>query len=442
MTKLTPEKWDNAMIVFDTSAICKMYDMTDSTKTTLIEVLDFLKNRIWIPGQVIREYERNRIKVIHNPSKERYSIPKIFDTSSIATAGKNFLNNLESNPDYHPYLKPDKLTQLKEKFRSVLESLKTCKEIIEEEFSNRKAEIESLVENDLILSKIHEINHGSEFDFNRMMEICREGEIRYRNSIPPGYEDSKPQNGKIKIGLNIYGDLLVWKQLLEEAKSQNKDVIFICNDEKEDWWEDYKKKKFRWELHKEFTDYTGRVIYANSLEAFIEDLKERYKDESQLEFYEGLEAVKDVLEYYQHFTSPTQTDDDVFAILKCYKCGYKNRLLLQDLDLDWEENEWSEREMGPEVGYTADTYCSCKECGHELELNFHLCEYPAGRVEDLEVEAKECEILNNPHWLKNTDLPFDTSSETCLYCGRTVHSLTHDLCDECLDEFNYKVTHD
>lgn len=49
---------------------------------------------------------------------------------------------------------------------------------------------------------------------------------------------------------------------------------------------------------------------------------------------------------------------------------------------------------------------------------------------------------NDPNFLKTMPLPFSDDAERCLYCGRWTHSLTHDMCPDCLDEFNFKVSHD
>lgn len=63
--------------------------------------------------------------------------------------------------------------------------------------------------------------------------------------LPPGYMDSKKDKDKIgdkySYGGLVYhrkfGDLTFWKQIIEEAKSRKiKHLIFITDDDKEDWW--------------------------------------------------------------------------------------------------------------------------------------------------------------------------------------------------------------
>ena len=75
-------------------------------------------------------------------------------------------------------------------------------------------------------------------------EIFCEGEERYKNQIPPGFEDSSKElsddNEFTYAGLTYkrqYGDLIIWKQIISYASENSiKDLIFVTNDKKVDWW--------------------------------------------------------------------------------------------------------------------------------------------------------------------------------------------------------------
>lgn len=47
--------------------------------------------------------------------------------------------------------------------------------------------------------------------------------------LPPGLTDDDNEE-------NPAGDLLVWKTLLDLAKTRNRNVLFVCNERKPDWW--------------------------------------------------------------------------------------------------------------------------------------------------------------------------------------------------------------
>jgi len=59
--------WDEALVVLDTNSICAMYRMTKDTQKTMLEILEYLKDKLWIPGHVLYEYQKNRIEVIKEP---------------------------------------------------------------------------------------------------------------------------------------------------------------------------------------------------------------------------------------------------------------------------------------------------------------------------------------------------------------------------------------
>lgn len=445
LEELSKEQWDDCLIVFDTSAICKMYDMTDQTKKTMVEILDYLKDRIWIPGHVVSEYHKNRIKVIHNPLNEKYKVPDCFSTKSLKEKGRPFINKLKDAKEYHPFISKEECDKASDALEKALRNLASIKDILDNEFEKRKNEINELVENDIILNGISNLNCGKEYDFSHMKKICEEGEFRYRNSIPPGYMDARDSKGSKKLGFDAYGDLFVWNQILDYSRTNKHDVIFICNDEKEDWWTDFKTKSFRNELIKEFEEASlGHSIYSTSLEGFIDELVKRYKEDTGLQFYKGLEAVKDVLEYYSYFTSPDLSENDVFAYLTCNHCGRKKRIALKDMVFSWNNDFQDEREMGPEFGYSSLHSYRCDGCGKYLTIEFSVTEYPAGIIEHIGMEYRDCNIDNHPKWERVLvpTVPLNREYFECDNCGRWFPRLYNGVCRECYSHLGPRLNYD
>ena len=63
--------------------------------------------------------------------------------------------------------------------------------------------------------------------FGRLKEL---GGARYAHDVPPGYEDRRK-------GLNRYGDLLFWQDVVADARRRKADrVIILTRDRKEDWY--------------------------------------------------------------------------------------------------------------------------------------------------------------------------------------------------------------
>lgn len=84
---------------------------------------------------------------------------------------------------------------------------------------------------------------------------CEEGENRYKKEVPPGFKDAKNKDGVRK-----FSDLILWKEILRFAAKEKKNVIFVTDDVKADWWEtDNGNRKFHPKLVAEFFK-TGKQI--------------------------------------------------------------------------------------------------------------------------------------------------------------------------------------
>jgi PIN like domain len=73
-----------------------------------------------------------------------------------------------------------------------------------------------------------------------------------------------------------YGDLIIWKQLLEHQKSQpqgQKAALFICDDRKEDWWLRQEDARLgpRPELVREFIDAVGEDFFMYTPADFLRE---------------------------------------------------------------------------------------------------------------------------------------------------------------------------
>lgn len=122
---------------------------------------------------------------------------------------------------------------------------------------------------DEILNKILDLFEGKvgkPFDENILSEIEREGKDRYSNQIPPGYKDAKKTDVH-----DSYGDLFIWKEIMQYAKENTKNIIFVTHDQKEDWWNTVHGQIVgpRVELRNEFHRETGRKFHMYNMLLFL-----------------------------------------------------------------------------------------------------------------------------------------------------------------------------
>lgn len=227
--------WGNAIFVFDTNVLLNLYRYQSSTRDSLLSVIERLADQVWIPYHVGLEFQRNRLKVIAEQHK-RYSEVQNIVSESISNM-QNKLDRLQLKKR-HSHINPDKL----------IEDIDNIKKEFLKELGALEEKSISVTSTDAIRDKIDSLFQGRvglpPKEQKEIDDLFTEAEIRYKNAIPPGFEDSKKDDKKPDEftygGITYkrkYGDLIVWKQIIQQAKKESlKDVIFITDDSKPDWW--------------------------------------------------------------------------------------------------------------------------------------------------------------------------------------------------------------
>lgn len=215
------EIWQNCIFSFDANILLHIYCYTPSTRERFFDIIQQLKERIWIPHQAAYEYQRNRVYVIADYLKAYGEIDKILS--------KNFhdlKNEIIKNYKRHPYIKTQEIL---EDIEQAIESAKSKLKLVRDEHPNY------LDRDDLreVLADLLEGKVGRPYSPEELENIYQQAEKRFSYKQPPGYKDAgKP------IPRN-YGDVVLWFQLIDCAKIQQKPLIFVTDDNKEDWWLKY-----------------------------------------------------------------------------------------------------------------------------------------------------------------------------------------------------------
>lgn len=250
--------WENGTIVLDANVLLNLFRYSKNSRNELIKILQFYKNRLWVPYQVAFEFLENCQTVPASLNKAISDTLKACDTIQSSIESLLCLNKYDK---YH-LLKPDELrkeaAKFQERMRGKVERVKT-----EFEDVDREAILETI-------TSLLEGRVGDDFDEKALEEIYREGEKRYKESIPPGYKDLNDKKGAPKR--HLYGDLIWWKQSMEYAKTNHVDLVIITDDAKEDWWYkvDSETKSPRVELIREFRNGTGQSFHMYRTSRFME----------------------------------------------------------------------------------------------------------------------------------------------------------------------------
>ena len=278
------EIWADSLIVFDTNALLNLYRYNKATREEFVRLLKSYKSRLWLPYQVGKEFHRNREIVI----KDTYdAYQKLNEELKIAIEGAT-------------KSKLDSYTRLQYIDKSkVQEAVQKCMEAISKDLTKQQEKHPDLSEKDTILetiTKLYDGKIGEDFSMDALNTLYVEGEKRYAHSIPPGYCDAKSKKGAGNRAL--YGDLIVWAQTLHKCKQDGRNVIFITNDYKSDWWDTVKGEHSpRKELIQEFMDYTGKNILVYDSVRFLTYAQKYEKADVSQATIDEVEKVSDTISW-------------------------------------------------------------------------------------------------------------------------------------------------
>lgn len=256
------DMWSKATIVFDTNVLLDLYRYDTATRDEFIQIISFYKERLWIPYQVGWEFHRNREGVIKQNAEAYDRVQKEF-CSKI----DDLLKSADALADNHPLLNMSEIKKRAKTFKSAIEKSLASQKGAHPKIDNT---------NDVVLDTITELfegRTGENFTEEELCKIYEEGSKRYEKKIPPGYCDKKDK--KSCPPQELYGDLILWKQIIKWSAEQSTDIILVSSEEKEDWWNigDDKTKTSRAEMLKEFIEQTQHRVLIYSRTAFLENAK-------------------------------------------------------------------------------------------------------------------------------------------------------------------------
>lgn len=238
----------NAEISFDANALLNLYRFSEPTRTALLDLIASIKDRVWIPEQVVEEVLSNRPNVIADELKRYVDIRTQLD---------ELLSSL-TNPSTHPFVSETLLESTVEQFSHLQRELGDREKVFERTFTD-----------DPIRDRLAEIlggRVGTYLDAQARDRIIQAGQGRYDRKVPPGYKDNdKPEPER-------FGDLIIWNELQMRAKNRQMPVIFITDDKKEDWWLVLRGKTIgpRPELAQEFFQETKQRFHLLRTARFME----------------------------------------------------------------------------------------------------------------------------------------------------------------------------
>ncbi|PID03769.1 hypothetical protein CSV67_03775 [Sporosarcina sp. P2] len=261
--------WEKAIIVVDTNILINFYKYTSKESTkSLLDILKKLKvnERLWIPHQVALEYFFNYEDNMYK-QKEGYDLLEK-DLRKLKEEAKKTLGKVKSK---HPYI-------MTEKYEFFIDDMEQSNKKLQEMIEGEIGELpnSNTIQQDLL--DLLDGIVGEPYSQEKINAIEKEGKERYQHNIPPGFKDKTDDKqvyrtyGDFRYQ-QLYGDLIVWNQLIDKAKTEEnpKPIIYITEDRKEDWWEIHggKIKRPHPQLIQEFLNKTQQKFYMYRTDNFV-----------------------------------------------------------------------------------------------------------------------------------------------------------------------------
>lgn len=257
--------WDHCYVVLDANILLNFYRCSKDTSDDVFNILEAIKEKLWIPYQVAWEYFNNRRNVFHENWNAAKTIKESFKKCIDQFYQEEKVEKLLAR---NPFINTDELKGV----------ISQCIEEVNKVLSTYEQNVTDFTFDGNILDKITELldgKVGDDLSEQDLLNIYKEGKKRYELKFPPGYKDNT-KDKQAQGERHVYGDLINWQMIINKAKEDDKNIVFVSGDQKEDWWDVWNGAKIRprTELTKEFHDKTGKDIVIYNQHSFMQYAKE------------------------------------------------------------------------------------------------------------------------------------------------------------------------
>ncbi|MFF2076351.1 PIN domain-containing protein [Kitasatospora sp. NPDC058162] len=209
-------------IVLDTNVLLQLYRFTPQARTELLDVLKAAQDRLWVPHQVASEFYSRRIDALREHLDLYSNIPR--NLISLKAKALEEIHAFAKRSSITPKEKERLIQPLESSFSTILEHLENYRNSFD-------LSLEIVTRQDPILEDLSHIfqgRTGEAFTESEIAEHIKRFSERAASKIPPGYKDAAKSD-------NAHGDYFLWEQTLRMAESTGRPILFVTNDEKEDW---------------------------------------------------------------------------------------------------------------------------------------------------------------------------------------------------------------
>jgi hypothetical protein len=276
LPKQIEELWASAFFTFDTSVLLDLYQYSPEAHGEFFGILNGIPERIWLSNQAALEYHRGRVGVISDQQKRVGDVIQALNrvkaqirTAIQGGAGMEDLN--EALSETETVLKRFREQQSAVGMHEPHAGVDKIQLSLNQYFSDERS-------------------LGAPYSEEQLRAIYDEGRTRFQEQVPPGFRDAetKPEPAR-------YGDLVLWKQVLDEAAARNAPTLLVINDSKDDWWRLNGNTPFapRAELREEIRRVANVDCWFYRLDQFLKLAKQHLEAEVSDETIKEVQTVEE-----------------------------------------------------------------------------------------------------------------------------------------------------
>lgn len=253
--------WDRALFVPDANVLLHCIRHPAPVRDELLRLFETLRESLWIPHQVGLEFHRNRLDV-EIGAEDAYD-KLIADYDSALNQAREKLRQMRAHPIIDGTAELAAIDAFLSDFRARMNTARG---------DHPKTEIPAAIAK---LTELLDGRVGERWPPERLTALKKEGEDRYARKVPPGYKDARKDGDGDK-----FGDLIIWRDIIDKAKAEERPVIFISDDVKEDWWWLHRGRKLgpRPELVEEFSAGSGQDFHIYEFMNFLRVAGDRHPE--------------------------------------------------------------------------------------------------------------------------------------------------------------------
>ena len=261
---------NGSIMILDTNVLLNIYRYSPEFSEFAMKCFNAIKDDIILPATVRLEYEKHRRAEFSKMEKRTEEASKE-TAKQIKQAKRKILDSclgLER-------LQFQDIDELRSRLSEKIDAVKVALDNYFEDHAALNLIQHSWAGVDFLYSLIIEMDSNGQIMASPSQEDiyrwCEDGEKRFKGEIPPGFKDANNKDGVRK-----YSDLIIWQEILRYARHELKDLIFITDDVKSDWWEYVNdRRQFHTKLVEEFRKTGQRIVPMTSQDFFV-DISESY----------------------------------------------------------------------------------------------------------------------------------------------------------------------